>query len=82
LLFFTRRQTYIPPTPTEYADCRFSGLASSRRKSRKAHFSAPSSERRVRMSAHLSKELQEKYNVRWKNTQAIWILLEGGMNLA
>ncbi|CAG7940799.1 unnamed protein product [Penicillium salamii] len=39
-------------------------LASSRRKSRKAHFNAPSSERRVRMSAHLSKELQEKYNVR------------------
>ncbi|OJJ47558.1 hypothetical protein ASPZODRAFT_131085 [Penicilliopsis zonata CBS 506.65] len=39
-------------------------LASSRRKSRKAHFSAPSSERRVIMSAHLSKELQAKYNVR------------------
>ncbi|KAJ5149200.1 hypothetical protein N7448_000778 [Penicillium atrosanguineum] len=40
------------------------GLASSRSKSRKAHFSAPSSERRVRMSASLSKELREKYNVR------------------
>ncbi|KAJ5665484.1 uncharacterized protein N7477_007932 [Penicillium maclennaniae] len=40
------------------------GLASSRSKSRKAHFSAPSSERRVRMSATLSKELREKYNVR------------------
>ncbi|CRG86007.1 60S ribosomal protein L26-1 [Talaromyces islandicus] len=39
-------------------------LASSRRKSRKAHFSAPSSERRIRMSAPLSKELREKYNVR------------------
>ncbi|KAF2018906.1 ribosomal protein L24 [Aaosphaeria arxii CBS 175.79] len=40
------------------------GLASSRRKSRKAHFSAPSSVRRVIMSAPLSKELREKYNVR------------------
>ncbi|OKL64443.1 60S ribosomal protein L26-1 [Talaromyces atroroseus] len=39
-------------------------LASSRRKSRKAHFSAPSSERRVILSAHLSSELQQKYNVR------------------
>ncbi|KAL2822772.1 translation protein SH3-like domain-containing protein [Aspergillus cavernicola] len=39
-------------------------LASSRRKSRAAHFNAPSSERRVILSAHLSKELQEKYNVR------------------
>ncbi|KAI9038827.1 60S ribosomal protein uL24 [Aspergillus affinis] len=40
------------------------GLASSRRKSRAAHFNAPSSQRRVIMSAHLSKELQAKYNVR------------------
>ncbi|KAE8152251.1 translation protein SH3-like domain-containing protein [Aspergillus avenaceus] len=40
------------------------GIASSRSKSRKAHFQAPSSERRVRMSATLSKELREKYNVR------------------
>lgn len=39
-------------------------VASSRRKSRKAHFSAPSSERRVIMSAPLSKELREKHNVR------------------
>ncbi|KAJ0427090.1 translation protein SH3-like domain-containing protein [Aspergillus carlsbadensis] len=39
-------------------------LSSSRRKSRKAHFNAPSSERRVILSAHLSKELQAKYNVR------------------
>ncbi|KAI1855183.1 hypothetical protein JX265_006675 [Neoarthrinium moseri] len=41
-----------------------SGIASSRRKSRKAHFSAPSSIRRNIMSAPLSKELREKYNVR------------------
>ncbi|PSN72742.1 ribosomal protein L24 [Corynespora cassiicola Philippines] len=40
------------------------GIASSRRKSRKAHFGAPSSVRRVLMSAPLSKELREKHNVR------------------
>ncbi|KAF1989248.1 ribosomal protein L24 [Aulographum hederae CBS 113979] len=39
-------------------------VASSRRKSRKAHFQAPSSARRIIMSAPLSKELREKYNVR------------------
>ena len=38
--------------------------SSSRRKSRKAHFSAPSSVRAKVMSATLSKELREKYNVR------------------
>lgn len=38
-------------------------LHSSRRKSRKAHFSAPSSVRRTIMSAPLSKELREKHNV-------------------
>ncbi|KXL46453.1 hypothetical protein M433DRAFT_65678 [Acidomyces richmondensis BFW] len=41
-----------------------SNLHSSRRKGRKAHFQAPSSVRRVIMSAPLSKELREKYNVR------------------
>ncbi|KAH0541992.1 60S ribosomal protein L26B [Glutinoglossum americanum] len=39
-------------------------LHSSRRKSRKAHFGAPSSVRRTIMSAPLSKELREKHNVR------------------
>merc|ERR1711907_715929 len=39
-------------------------VSSSRRKSRKAHFTAPSSERRVKMSARLSKELFQKYGVR------------------
>ncbi|KAF2739998.1 ribosomal protein L24 [Polyplosphaeria fusca] len=39
-------------------------IASSRRKSRKAHFGAPSSLRRVNMSAPLGKELREKHNVR------------------
>ncbi|KAI9834115.1 MAG: 60S ribosomal protein L26A [Phylliscum demangeonii] len=37
---------------------------SSRRKSRKAHFNASSGERRVIMSAPLSKELREKHNAR------------------
>ncbi|KAI4216012.1 MAG: hypothetical protein LQ351_001508 [Letrouitia transgressa] len=39
-------------------------LHSSRRKSRKAHFSAPSSVRRTIMSAPLNKELRDKHNVR------------------
>ncbi|KAI9886314.1 MAG: 60S ribosomal protein L26A [Watsoniomyces obsoletus] len=39
-------------------------IHSSRRKSRKAHFAAPSGERRVIMSAPLSKELREKHNAR------------------
>ncbi|KAF8456891.1 translation protein SH3-like domain-containing protein [Terfezia claveryi] len=40
------------------------GVSSHRRKSRKAHFSAPSSVRRVIMSATLSKELRDKHGVR------------------
>ncbi|CAO3649527.1 unnamed protein product [Cunninghamella blakesleeana] len=39
-------------------------VSSSRRKSRKAHFTAPSHIRQKIMSAALSKELREKYNVR------------------
>jgi len=39
-------------------------VASSRRKSRKAHFTAPSHLRRKIMTAPLSKELQAKYKVR------------------
>ncbi|GJJ12634.1 60S ribosomal protein L26 [Clathrus columnatus] len=39
-------------------------ISSSRRKSRKAHFSAPSSVRRKIMSSSLSKELRGKYNTR------------------
>jgi large subunit ribosomal protein L26e len=39
-------------------------VSSQRRKSRKAHFSAPSSIRRKIMSSHLSKELRSKYEVR------------------
>ena len=41
-----------------------STVSSSRRKSRKAHFSASSVQRAKIMSAPLSKELREKYNVR------------------
>eukprot|EP00400_MALV-I_sp_L67-5_P000349 gene350-705_t len=36
----------------------------SRRKARKAYFTADSSQRRIHMSAPLSKELREKYGVR------------------
>merc|ERR1719241_17277 len=39
-------------------------VSSSRRKSRKAHFTAPSSVRRKIMSAHLNKELIQKYHVK------------------
>ncbi|KAL5257753.1 hypothetical protein ACHWQZ_G012617 [Mnemiopsis leidyi] len=39
-------------------------VSSSRRKQRKAHFLAPSSIRRKLMTAPLSKELRQKYNVR------------------
>ncbi|KAF8643868.1 hypothetical protein AX16_008884 [Volvariella volvacea WC 439] len=39
-------------------------VSSSRRKSRKAHFSAPSSVRRKIMSSALSKELRVKHNTR------------------
>ncbi|KAL4535723.1 hypothetical protein Ndes2526B_g06606 [Nannochloris sp. 'desiccata'] len=41
-----------------------STVTSSRRKCRKAHFTAPSSERRKLMSAPVSTELRNKYNVR------------------
>merc|ERR1712028_152513 len=39
-------------------------VSASRRKSRKAHFSAPSSVRRKIMSAHLNKELSHKHHVK------------------
>jgi len=40
------------------------GVSSQRRKSRKAHFTAPSSLRRKMMSCQLSKELKTKYDCR------------------
>lgn len=46
-------------------------VSSSRRKSRKAHFGAASTARRSIMSAPLSKELREKYNVRLINTLSV-----------
>eukprot|EP01156_Anaeramoeba_ignava_P002187 Anaeramoba_ignava/a217771_236.p1 GENE.a217771_236~~a217771_236.p1 ORF type:complete len:167 (-),score=63.58 a217771_236:52-486(-) len=39
-------------------------VSSSRRKSRKAHFTAPPSERRIKMSSRLSSELRAQYNIR------------------
>mmetsp|Transcript_20326 Transcript_20326/g.57248 ORF Transcript_20326/g.57248 Transcript_20326/m.57248 type:complete len:145 (+) Transcript_20326:77-511(+) len=41
-----------------------SNKTASRRKNRKAHFTAPSSVRRVLMSAHLSRDLREKHKLR------------------
>merc|ERR1711865_859369 len=39
-------------------------ISSARSKQRKAHFTADSSEKRIRMSASLSKDLQKKHSVR------------------
>jgi large subunit ribosomal protein L26e len=39
-------------------------VSSQRRKSRKAHFSAPSNLRRKIMSCHVNKELKTKYDIR------------------
>merc|ERR1711964_308412 len=49
----------------QHSPMKFSkNVSSSRRKSRKAHFSAPSSVRRTIMSAHLNKEQSQKYHVK------------------
>merc|ERR1711977_542390 len=50
---------------THGAAMKFSpNVSSSRRKARKAHFTAPSSVRRKIMSAHLDKTLSNKYHVK------------------
>lgn len=49
---------------SKYLKAKLLGVSSQRRKSRKAHFSAPSNIRRKIMSSHLSKELKNKYDVR------------------
>mmetsp|Transcript_33973 Transcript_33973/g.133244 ORF Transcript_33973/g.133244 Transcript_33973/m.133244 type:complete len:92 (+) Transcript_33973:183-458(+) len=54
---------------------RSSTVSSSRRKSRKAHFTAPSSVRRKIMSAGLSSELRSKYNVGLKRAFA-WLMFD------
>lgn len=51
---------HVPPAKMKYNP----RVSSSRRKSRKAHFTAPSSVRRVLMSAPLSGDLRSKYNAR------------------
>merc|ERR1712162_69624 len=54
-----------PGPTTQQAEMKYStSVSSSRRKSRKAHFSAPSSVRRKIMSAHLNKEQSQKYHVK------------------
>merc|ERR1712167_464990 len=50
----------LPPLAMKFSP----NVSSSRRKSRKAHFSAPSSVRRAIMSAALSSELRNKNHVR------------------
>jgi len=54
-----------------------STVSHDRGKSRKAHFSASSSQKRILMSANLSKDLQEKYNVRCmpirKDDEVSWV---------
>merc|ERR1712216_390673 len=50
---------------TQPAEMKFSpNVSASRRKSREAHFSAPSSVRRKIMSSHLNKDLSSKYHVK------------------
>merc|ERR1711908_177536 len=50
---------------TQPAEMKFSpNVSASRRKSRKAHFTAPSSVRRKIMSSHLNKDLAQKYHVK------------------
>jgi large subunit ribosomal protein L26e len=55
-----RRAALVNPAAMKHS----SSVSSSRRKSRKAHFTAPSHIRRVIMSAPLSTELRQKYKVR------------------
>ena len=52
----------------------FTDVSSSRRKSRKAHFAAPSSIRRKIMSSALSKELRTKYNVCYSESHYLAII--------
>ncbi|CAI6002824.1 unnamed protein product [Closterium sp. NIES-65] len=62
---YTQRRCKNTQEPREAATMKFSPrVSSSRRKSRKAHFTASSSERRIIMSSSLSSELRNKYNVR------------------
>merc|ERR1711881_484955 len=58
-----RKSFFINPLKTKMAK-QNAAVSSASRKSRKAHFSAPSHMRRKIMSASLSKELRAKYNVR------------------
>merc|ERR1712226_1549086 len=57
--FFQYRET-LQQVHMKYS----TSVTSSRRKNRKAHFSAPSNVRRHLLSAKLSKELRMKYQVR------------------
>lgn len=54
----------VKPSASRTAMKTTTDYSSSRRKSRKAHFSAPSSVRRKIMSSALAKDLRAKYNTR------------------
>ena len=69
----------------KFAACPPADVSSERGKSRKAHFTAPSSKRRIIMSAALSSELRNKYHVRLARSApaqavahlAVWVSREG-----
>ncbi|CBI33614.3 unnamed protein product, partial [Vitis vinifera] len=61
---FSSNREKTNPNPKEGEKMKYNPrVTSSRRKCRKAHFTAPSSVRRVLMSAPLSTDLRNKYNV-------------------
>lgn len=67
-----------PPITGDRGRMKFSpNVSSSRRKSRKAHFTAPSHIRRKIMTAPLSKELQAKYKVR-RQACVAWVSMDWG----
>lgn len=59
-----KQTVFVVPTRPDSTMKKSAAVSASRRKSRKAHFSAPSSVRRIIMSAPLSSELRQKYKVR------------------
>ena len=64
-VFWDSSLFYHPPSWKGCIKMKYNkNVSSSRRKSRKAHFTAPSSVRRKLMSAPLCKDLRQKYNVR------------------
>ena len=67
----------VEPTAMKFSP----NVSSSRRKCRKAHFSAPSNERRKMMAAPLSSELKNKYGVRHLPSSCAVLLSLAGFSL-